>query len=120
MVSIGSESSVCLGCQYVKCLFTADEAVNLVQYEPTSQRSSLLSIDSDTEEALRISSMSVSAAVFLLASISETVFEVHLTLLDSNTQKINSYMMCELFNREKGRFLGRSSLTLAELLLAVQ
>lgn len=69
-MSIGSESSVCLGCQYVKCLFTADEAVNLVQYEPTSQRSSLLSIDSDTEEALRISSMSVSAAVFLLASIS--------------------------------------------------
>lgn len=56
-MSIGSESSVCLGCQYVKCLFTADEAVNLVQYEPTSQRSSLLSIDSDTEEALRISSM---------------------------------------------------------------
>lgn len=69
-MSIGSESSVCLGCQYVKCLFTADEAVNLVQYEPTSQRSSLLSIDSDTEEALRISSLSVSAAVFLLASIS--------------------------------------------------
>lgn len=69
-MSTGSESSVCLGCQYVKCLFTADEAVNLVQYEPTSQRSSLLSIDSDTEEALRISSMSVSAAVFLLASIS--------------------------------------------------
>lgn len=86
---VGCQSIVYPSCQYVSTSIYSGgqcKTVNGVWYESISQRSSLLSDDSDAEVSCwghpELFCQYEQLFLALLASISETYSEVHLTLLD--------------------------------------